>query len=52
MTTRDQAAAVAAATKKLKAKERKGYFTYRAESLMRLMLAQVLLWILVKHWLR
>lgn len=31
MTTRDQAAAVAAATKKLKAKERKGYFTYRAE---------------------
>ena len=32
MTTRDQAAAVAAATKKLKAKERKGYFTYKAES--------------------
>ena len=31
MTTRDQAQAVAAATKKLKAKERKGYFTYRAE---------------------
>jgi len=32
MTTRDQAAAIAAATKKLKAKERKGYFTYKAES--------------------
>ena len=31
MTTRDQAAAIAAATKKLKAKERKGYFTYKAE---------------------
>ncbi len=31
MTTRDQAAAVAAATRKLKAKERKGYFTYRSE---------------------
>ena len=31
MTTRDQASAVAAATRKLKAKERKGYFTYRSE---------------------
>jgi len=31
MTTRDQAAAIAAATKKLKAKERKGYFTYKSE---------------------
>jgi len=32
MTTRDESAAIAAATKKLKAKERKGYFTYKAES--------------------
>ena len=32
MTTRNEASAVAAATKKLKAKERKGYFTYKAES--------------------
>ncbi len=31
MTTRDQAQAIAGATRKLKAKERKGYFTYRSE---------------------
>lgn len=31
MTTRDQSAAIAAATRKLKAKERKGYFTYKSE---------------------
>ena len=31
MTTRDQSAAIAAATRKLKAKERKGYFTYNSE---------------------
>ncbi len=30
-TTRDQAQAIAAATRKLKAKERKGYFTYKSE---------------------
>ena len=31
MTTRDESAAIAAATRKLKAKERKGYFTYKSE---------------------
>ncbi len=31
MTTRDRSAAIAAATRKLKAKERKGYFTYNSE---------------------
>ena len=31
MTTRDKSAAIAAATRKLKAKERKGYFTYNSE---------------------
>ena len=31
MTTRDRSSAIAAATRKLKAKERKGYFTYNSE---------------------